>query len=108
MDINSIQNYYRIQSTVNVGRVSRPNAEAASAESAQQRTDKIDISSEASFKSQLGTYAKVYSAQSKQAASAERVAQLKEQYQGDCCPVNGQDIASSIMQYTLGTAVSVK
>lgn len=108
MDINGVQNYYRVQSSMNAYKASRPNSEAAPSESVQQRTDKIDISSEASFKSQLGVYSKACCAQSRQTASPERIAQLKEQYQGDSCPVGGRDIASSIMQYTLGAAVSVK
>lgn len=108
MDINSVQNYYRIQSAVGTGRVSRPNAETAPAEVERSRTDKIDISSEASFKAQLSAYAKSYSAQSNQTASNERISQLKRQYQGDACPVSGRDIASAVMQYTLGAAVSVK
>ena len=106
MDINAIQNYMRIQPAVTTGRAVRPVAEAAQT-AAETRVDKADFSSEASFKAQLGTQAKLYGTKASEPASAERISQLKAQYQGDSCPVKGADIASAIMKYTLGGALTI-
>ena len=106
MDINAIQNYMRIQPAVTTGRAARPAAEAA-AVSAETRSDKVNFSSEASFKAQLGTQARLYAAKVSEPVSAERISQLKAQYQGDACPVKGADIASAIMKYTLGGELTI-
>ena len=105
MDINAIQNYMRIQPSVTTGRAVRPVAEAAAA--SEGRVDKADFSSQASFKAQLGAVAKTYAARASEPASAERISELKQQYQGDACPVSGVDIASAIMKYSIGGEISV-
>ena len=105
MDINAIQNYMRIQPAVTTGRAVRPLAETAAA--SESRVDKADFSSQASFKAQLGSLAKTYAAQGTAPASAERISELKQQYQGDECPTSGVDIASAIMKYSIGGEISV-
>lgn len=107
MDINAIQNYMRVQPAVTTGRPVRATSDAAAAAAAETRVDKADFSSQASFKAQLGAYAKTYAASSAEPASAERITQLKAQYQGDSCPVSGTDIASAIMKYSLGGALTI-
>lgn len=106
MDINALQNYYRIQNPTNVGRVGRTNSEATGTDSDKIRTDKVDISSQGSFKAQLAACAKSYASQSASTASPERIAQLKQQYSADACPVSGTDIAGSVMRYILGASGS--
>ena len=106
MEINAIQNYMRVQPAVTTGRAVRPAADVAAA-AETTRSDKVDFSSQASFKAQLGASAKQYAMQSTETASAERISQLKQQYQGDACPVSGTDIASAIMKYTIGGAIKV-
>ena len=103
MEINSIKNYYRLQNSANTGRVKRNADESASAPSETYGTDKINISSEASFKAELSSYAKVGSSQNAQCVSAERIEKLKEAYKGDNTPVSGRDIASAIIKNTFGT-----
>lgn len=104
MEINAINNYLRVSPAVTSGRASRPAAEAAATQAAETRADKVDLSSGASFKAQLGAYAKTYAAKSTEPASAERISELKRQYQGDACPVSGTDIACAVMKYSLGAA----
>jgi len=104
MEINSIQNFYRLQNSTNTGRAKKTAEESTYAPSETHGTDKINISSEASFKAELSTYAKVSSSQNAQNVSAERIEKLKEAYKGDNTPVSGRDIASAIIKYTFGTA----
>ena len=103
MEINSIQNYYRLQNSANTGRMKKVADESTFSPSESHGKDKVNISSEGSFKAELSTYAKVYSSQNKQNTSAERIEELKEAYKGDNCPVSGRDIASAIIKYTFGT-----
>jgi hypothetical protein len=104
MDINALQNYYRIQQPqTGFGRVARGTGDGAARTDADTaRADKVDISSEGSFKAQLAAYTKSYAAQSEKAASPEKIARLKQQYSGDACPVSGADIAGAITRYVLG------
>lgn len=105
MEISSIQNYYMAQTAVNTPNTSTvaKAAEESGAQAAETRgTDTIDISSEASFKSDLGKYAKVYSAKNSEGVTSERISQLKQQYQGDACPISGSNIASKIIAGILG------
>lgn len=107
MDINAIQNYMRVQPAAGASaRPVRPVQETA-AVAADSRIDKVNISSEASFRAQLGAQARTYSAKAAEPASAERISQLKAQYEGDSCPVRGADIASAIMKYSLGGALNI-
>lgn len=105
MEINGINNYLRISQPAAQRSIARPAAESAPA--AETRADKVAFSSEGSFKAQLGTYARAFAAESGKAASAERINRLKQQYQGDSCPVSGADIASAVLKYSLGAAVNV-
>lgn len=105
MEINSIQNYYRLQNAANTGRVKRMPEESASLTSSESYgTDKVAISSEASFKAELSSFAKVYATKNKQEVSPERIEELKMAYKDDNCPVSGRDIASSIIKSTFGTS----
>lgn len=102
MEIKPIANYYKTQATANsVG--AKKTVEESSATAADSRViDKIDISAEASFKAELSKYAKTYSAKSTEGASPERISELKQQYQGDTCPISGSDIAAKIISGILG------
>jgi hypothetical protein len=101
MEINSIQNYYRMQTAASPANA-RKAAEETAAAAETRGADKIDISAEASFKAELGKYARTYSAKYGKGASPERIAELKEQYQADACPVSGSDIAAKIVSGILG------
>ena len=106
MEINSIQNYYRTQAAANSTNTKKITEENSAAAAETRETDKIDISSEASFKAGLSKYAKIYSAKSSEGASSERISELKEKYQGDSCPISGSDIASKIIAGILGPSVN--
>ncbi|MEA4894335.1 MAG: hypothetical protein VB064_03635 [Oscillospiraceae bacterium] len=105
MEIKPIQNYIMTQASANSTNTKKPAEEAGEAAADTRGTDKIDISSEASFKADLGKYAKIYSAKGTEKASAERITALKQQYQGDTCPISGSDIAAKIISGILGPAV---
>ena len=66
--------------------------------------DTINISPNASFQSKLDMETKKYSALAKQSptTSSERISQIKAQYQGDCCPISGSDVASAILNQVYG------
>ena len=106
MEINSIQNYYRMQAAVSPAGA-RKTAEEAAAAAETRGADKIDISAEASFKAELGKYARTYAAKSGKGASPERIEALKQQYQADACPVSGNDIAAKIVSGLLGPGANV-
>lgn len=112
MEINSIQNsHYPINtnsanstnSTNNISREKKTTEDSTTSHVETYGTDTVDISSNGSFKAKLGTYSKTFEAHSKQAASQERIEELKTAYTGDNCPVSGVDIASAIAKYALGT-----
>ena len=102
MEIKPIQNYYKTQAAANSTNTKKTVEEISAPAADTRGTDKIDISSEASFKSELGKYAKTYAAKSTEAASKERISELKQQYQGDTCPISGSDIAAKIISGILG------
>ena len=109
MEINSIQNsHYPINTnntnnTNNISREKKTTEDSTTSHAETYGTDTVEISSNGSFKAELGTYSKAYETHSKQDASQERVEQLKVSYAGDNCPVSGTDIATAIMKYTFGT-----
>ncbi len=106
MEINPIQNYYRMQTATNSTNTKKAADEPiAAATDTTRGTDTIDISSQASFKAELSKYAKTYAAKNSEGASSERIDALKQQYQGDSCPLSGSDIASRIIAGILGPGV---
>ena len=105
MEINSIQNYYRTQAAANSTSAKKTVEESGAQTSDTRGTDTIDISAEASFKSELSKYSRTYAAKSKEAVSSERIEELKQQYQGDTCPISGSDIATKIISGILGPGV---
>lgn len=102
MEIKPIANYYKTQATANLTNTKKTIEENGVPAADKRGTDKIDISAEASFKAELGKYAKTYSAKSTEEASPERIAELKQQYEGDSCPISGSDIAAKIISGILG------
>jgi len=102
MGINPIQNYYRMQATSNSTNAKKTAEESNAQVTDTRGTDTIDISAESSFKAELGKYAKTYSAKIAEEASSEHISELKEQYQGDTCPISGSDIAAKIIAGILG------
>ncbi|MCL2121450.1 MAG: flagellar biosynthesis anti-sigma factor FlgM [Clostridiales bacterium] len=59
-------------------------------------SDVVQISSDAAMKSKLGSFAATL-AKEMQRVDRDRITQLKEQYAGESCPVNDEDIASAIV-----------
>ena len=105
MEINSIQNYFRTQAATNPSNTKKAVEEINTPAADTSGTDTIDISSEASFKAELSRQAKTYAAKNNEAASSERIAELKQQYQGDVCPISGSNIAAKIIAGILGPGV---
>ncbi len=62
-------------------------------------SDKIEISSKGSFQQKLNQEIKKYSEtyKAEQPNVSERVAQLKQVYAGECCPVSGFEIADRVL-----------
>jgi len=107
MEINSIQNYYRMQTATNTANAKKtPIEENTTSITEGRTTDTIQISSEASFKSELNTYSKSCAAKNTERVSDERIAELKQKYQGDSCPISSSDIASSIISGILGPKIN--
>jgi len=108
MEINSIQNsHYPINTnntnnTNNISREKKTTEDSTTSHAETYGTDTVEISSNGSFKAELGTYSKTFEAHSKQNASQERIDELKTAYTGDNSPVSGIDIASAIAKYTFG------
>ncbi|MFB0920117.1 MAG: flagellar biosynthesis anti-sigma factor FlgM [Oscillospiraceae bacterium] len=102
MEIKPIQNYYKTQATANSANTKKTVEESSAPVADTRGADKIDISAEASFKAELGKYARTYAARSTEEASTERISELKQQYQGDTCPISGSDIAAKIISGILG------
>lgn len=105
MEISSIQNYYRSQAAASTSNVKKPGEENSIPATDTRSADTIDISAEASFKAQLNKEAKTYAANSNTEISSERMSELKQQYQGDACPISGSDIAAKIIAGILGPNV---
>jgi hypothetical protein len=57
--------------------------------------DVLQISPDAALRSKASAFAAAL-AKEMDADAAERIAQLKEQYSGDACPRNGDEIAAAI------------
>ncbi len=107
MEINSIQNYYRMQTAASTASAKKAPVEENTTSITEGRTtDTIEISSEASFKSELNTYTKACAAKNTEEVSADRIAELKQKYQGDSCPIASSDIASSIISGILGPGIN--
>ncbi|PKM74478.1 MAG: hypothetical protein CVU91_01015 [Firmicutes bacterium HGW-Firmicutes-16] len=102
MEIKPIASYYKTQATSNTVNTKKTVEENGVPATDTRGTDKIDISAEASFKAELGKYAKTYSAKITEDTSPERITELKKQYQGDACPISGSDIAAKIISGILG------
>ncbi|NLW64975.1 MAG: hypothetical protein GXY26_01900 [Clostridiales bacterium] len=103
MEINHIQNFYRLQNTPDAARVKRTSEGPRSEAFETCGKDEVAISSDASFKAALSSYAKAYASNKNQEVSAERVEALKSAYSGDNCPVSGRDVAAAVIKYTFGT-----
>ncbi len=103
MEINSIQNYYRLQNTSLAGRVKKT-AEESGVSGSEYSSDTIAISRDASFKAAMSVAAKRYSAEVTKEASAERITQLKNAYAGDNCPVSGREVAAAVLGCTLNAS----
>ena len=104
MKINPIQNYYMTQATTN--NTKKTVDESSTQASDTRGTDTIDISAEASFKAELGKYSKTYAAKNADEVSSDRISELKQQYQGDACPISGGDIAAKIIAGILGPSAN--
>ena len=105
MEIGSIQNYYRMQAAANPANTKKTVEDNTASTIDTRGTDTIDISSEASFKAELSKQAKTYAAKSNEEVSSQRIAELKQKYQGDTCPISGSNIASKIIAGILGPGV---
>lgn len=107
MEINSIQNYYRMQTAATTANSKKtPIEENTTSVTEGRTTDTIEISPEASFKSELNTYTKACASKNAEGVSDERIAQLKQKYKGDSCPISSSDIASSIISGILGPKIN--
>ncbi|MFI3114680.1 MAG: hypothetical protein R3Y12_00890 [Clostridia bacterium] len=104
----SVSNIPKVTKTTNSVYGKQENYEKpVKAEKANSGHDTVNISSEATFKSNLSKEVKKYVAEENAIASSTSVKldNLKQLYNGDNCPISSSDIASSIMKSVCGYAV---
>lgn len=103
MNIDGIQQAYQVNAA-RTAKSTKPAAEQTSiaGTQSQQRTDVVDISPNAKFRSALQHNTKIYAAAYPEKTSAERIAVLREQYANYACPVSGHAIAATIMNTVFG------
>lgn len=65
--------------------------------------DTIELSSSATFRSQLDSAKRSLVKKVSADISAERIAELKIKYQGNRCPVPGERVAGAILNRVLGS-----
>ncbi len=107
MSIKGIHDRYQIQKA---GGLDRPYVQrekdgaSASKDSTAPKGDVIDISAGGSFKARLDAEVKRMSQQLESApqTSTARIAQLREQYSGDNCPLSSNDIAAAVLEKVCG------
>ena len=104
MDIKAIYDIQTLQSKTNTRAISTKPTDAISMSRETLGVDTVSISPSASFQARLDTKTKAYSvtARSDNEMSAARMECLKIQYQGDCCPITGSDVASKMLRQICG------
>ena len=105
MDINGIHKIYQIQSKITQSGISPKVSDSTQTTKNSQNNDKVQISSQGSFHAKLQAETKKYAAQVQHntTLSADRIAQLKLKYQGDACPVSGEDVAKALLEKVCGS-----
>jgi|GEM_PF-5079027 len=104
MELNPIQSYSYMQSTAVTAAEKKTNDESADKITDDRYgKDTVEISADASFKSELGTYSKNLASKELAGASQERISELTGKYNDGKCPVASSAIASAILGYTFGT-----
>lgn len=101
MEIKNIQNYYKVQAA-NAQNLKRTAEENNTPAAGSRAADTVDISAEASFKAEMSKKARANAVNGSEKTSGARIAELKQKYQGDTCPVSGSDIAKKIIDCVLG------
>ncbi len=103
MKINGIKDFYKTIGSNGSGEPVRKPASSHNYEAALVPTkDKIQISPQASFRSRLAASVREQAAKFNEPAGEERIAALRDAYQGDACPVSSDQIAGAILRDVLG------
>lgn len=105
MEIKGFGDYYSYRSLGSVGRKTSGKGSSPMIGKETTEGDIVKFSPEASFRSQLSAMAKGYAAEVKEnegTVSAQRISELKAQYEGDNCPVSGYDVARAVLNRVCG------
>lgn len=105
MEIKGIYEAYKLRAATAPGGFGRAaqRTETLSAEKESGAQDTVAFSTGASFRASLDAEVKKYaSAQELSAAGSERIAALREKYQGDCCPIAGSEVATAMLNTVFG------
>lgn len=97
--VNGHADYFSVyQKKVSSDKVTGP----APANGVQKVGDRVEISENAAFRTQLEQVQKESAQQVNAAASQSRLDALKQAYANDNCPVSDQDVADSLLNHFWG------
>ena len=103
MDINSIRNYYTRNNVNNVySKDVDVNVKGSEATAKAANTDVVDFGAKGTEKTVYEKAVMNYKVAYNKPADAERIKELKENYQGDACPISSSEIAGAIMSNVIG------
>lgn len=108
MEIKGIHEVYKLHTANNAITPSiRPEETTFKTKTDHPGQDIISISPMGSFQTALKTEVKKYAATQMQApVSAQRIAILKEKYQGENCPIPGAEVAAAVLNRICGDPYS--
>jgi len=103
MEIRRIYTNYMHNSEKCKNKPAKTTDDNSSSGKGSNNVDMIEISSDATFKSQLESAKKSCAQAVRTEVSPERINELKNKYQGNRCPVTGESVARSIVSRVLGS-----
>ncbi len=107
MNINSVKDYYRYRVTAEgvkkpTGETKLTNSGGANANANATAADAVSISSQGSLRAQLLSETRENASDFNSTLGGDRLAELREQYAGDACPITSMSLAESILVNVLG------
>jgi len=103
MEIRRIYTSYMHNSEKPAGKPGKTADDSSPAGKVSGNVDTIELSSNASFRSQLESAKKSCVKAVSGEISPQRIAELKNRYQGNSCPVPGESVAGAILNRILGS-----
>ncbi len=103
MNINSVKDYYRYRVTTEG--VKKPTGETKHAKdggTASAVTDSVSISSQGSLRTQLLSEVRDTAAEFNSTISEDKLAELRQKYADNLCPITSMSLAESIITNVLG------